>query len=95
LGTVGYVSTATLNMALSSFSSAIGTIGSQFVIPSTVSTVRILTSSLFASTVTASSIFTSSITGSLSQFAILSSMALTVSSFFTATRQATPMFITF
>jgi hypothetical protein len=50
---------------------------------------------LIASTITASTIFTSSITGSLSQFAALSSMSLYVSSFFTATRQATPMFITF
>jgi hypothetical protein len=55
----------------------------------------IFTSSLRASTITASTIFVSSISGSLSQFATLSSLAINVSSFYTATRQATPMFITF
>jgi hypothetical protein len=55
----------------------------------------IFTSSLRASTINASTIFTSSITGSLSQFTALSSLALYVSSFYSATRQATPMFITF
>jgi hypothetical protein len=49
-------------------------------LPSTISTVFLLTSSVVASTV---------------QATVLSSQSLFVSSFFTATRQATPMFLTF
>ena len=49
-------------------------------IPSMLSTSQFLTSSIFASTI---------------QTIVLSSQALYVSSFYTATRQATPMFVTF
>jgi hypothetical protein len=55
----------------------------------------IFASSVITSTLVASSIFTSTITGSLSQFTALSSLTINVSSFYSATRQATPMFITF
>ena len=101
LGSAGYVSTLSLfsaiNTAISSFSSALGTVGSggTLTIPNNLSTMAIFTSSLLASTITASTIFTSSISGSLSQFTALSSLSLYVSSFYTATRQATPMFIVF
>ena len=54
--------------------------GGTFLIPSTFSTVSLLTSSVTTSTL---------------QAITLSSLTLTVSSFYTATRQATPMFVTF
>ena len=96
-----YMSTLSVNSSitsyLSSFSTALGAVGTGGVtsIPNNLSTMAIFTSSLRASTITASTIFVSSISGLLSQFTTLSSLTINVSSFYTATRQATPMFITF
>ena len=101
LGTAGYISTATMvstiTGSLSSFSTAIGAAGSGAItsIPNNLSTMAIFTSSLLASSITASTINTSTLIGSQSQFVTLSSLALYVSSFYTATRQVTPMFIAF
>jgi hypothetical protein len=103
LGTATYVSTLSLfsaiNTSISSFSTALGAVGGGgggiATIPNNLSTMAFFTSSLVASTMTASTIFVSSISGLLSQFATLSSLTINVSSFYTATRQATPMFITF
>jgi hypothetical protein len=99
LGTVGYISSASLTSSLVSTVAGLGT-GGLTTLPSTISSFSLLTSSIFASTIrttilSTQQIFTSSITGNVSQFATLSSYALYVSSFYTATRQATPMFVTF
>jgi hypothetical protein len=108
LGTIGYISTLSLvssiNGSLSSFSTALGPgggittnnlqstvagLGQIYLstpgggiasIPNSLSTFQIFTSSLFASSI---------------QAIALSSQALFVSSFFTATRQMTPMFVAF
>jgi hypothetical protein len=74
---------STLALNISSINGQIYTAGGGggiTTLPSTISSFSLLTSSLIAST---------------SQTLVLSSLFLTVSSLYTATRQATPMFITF
>ena len=93
------VSTSFLNTTLASTVSGLGT-GGLASIPANLSTFAIFTSSILASTIqttilSTQQIFTSSITGNQSFFQALSSQSLFVSSFYTATRQMTPMFVTF
>jgi hypothetical protein len=69
-------------------------------LPSTISSIAVSTgtlntSSLFVNVVSSQQILASSILGNQLQFVTLSSQALYVSSFYTATRQVTPMFVTF
>ncbi len=84
LGTFGYASTTYVTGQISSFSTSLGRVamGSSGLasLPSTISTFSLLTSSIQASTI---------------QSILLSSQSLFVSSLYTATSQATPMFITF
>ncbi len=83
LGTVGYASTTYVTGQISSFSTSLGRVsggGGLASLPSTISTFSLLTSSIQASTI---------------QSILLSSQSLFVSSLYTATSQANPMFITF
>ncbi len=83
LGTFGYASTTYVTGQISSFSTSLGRVtggGGLASLPSTISTFSLLTSSIQASTI---------------QSILLSSQSLFVSSLYTATSQATPMFITF
>jgi hypothetical protein len=92
LGSAGYISSSQL------ISTVAGLTAAPSGFPSTVSTAygtSFTTLSLTAFQVSTQQIQTSSITGNQSIFQTLSSQALVVSSFFTATRQMTPMFVVF
>ena len=94
LGSFGYISTSQLVSTVAGLGNVLTSL------PSTISSFGLLTSSLVASTaqiavLSTQQIFTSTILGNVSQFQQLSSLSLTVSSFYTATRQMTPMFVTF
>ena len=97
LGTVGGGGGDLTTANLISTINGLGTLG----YASTLSNVQVVSSlQIFASTgrvaiLSTQQIFTSSILGNQSQFVTLSSQALFVSSLYTATRQATPMFVTF
>jgi len=101
-GTGRFQIVSTLNINLSSINvQAYSAGGSCITTENLTSTVTGLGSSGYLSSlsnvalISTQQIFTSSIAGNISQFVTLSSQALYVSSLYTATRQATPMFVTF
>jgi hypothetical protein len=99
LGSSDYVSTLTLNAAISSLSTAYGFVGSLAVLPSTVSTFALQTSSLTASTITAITLSSfdlrvSSINGQLPGSGSLTSLPSTISTFSLLTSTLTASTIT-
>ncbi len=102
LGTYGYISSTQLFSTVEGLGQIYSsTMGGGITTVNLTSTVTGLGSSGYVSSlsnvafISTQQIFTSSIVGNVSQFATLSSQALYVSSLYTATRQATPMFVTF